>query len=101
MIDLRPNTGDNCWPMLAGIGPLLGEGVCGYFTDRDLDNGLGVRGQRQKDLRGGGVAGCTSRARYWGGCGFGGGGYLVAGGAVDVHPGYWHPPVARHAVPAN
>jgi carboxyl-terminal processing protease len=32
IIDLRQNTGGNCWPMLAGIGPLLGEGVCGYFV---------------------------------------------------------------------
>jgi carboxyl-terminal processing protease len=31
IIDLRNNKGGNCWPMLAGIGPLLGEGVCGYF----------------------------------------------------------------------
>jgi carboxyl-terminal processing protease len=31
IIDLRKNTGGNCWPMLAGIGPLLGEGICGYF----------------------------------------------------------------------
>lgn len=32
VIDLRKNTGGNCWPMLTGIGPLLGEGVCGYFV---------------------------------------------------------------------
>jgi carboxyl-terminal processing protease len=32
IIDLRKNEGGNCWPMLAGIGPLLGEGVCGYFA---------------------------------------------------------------------
>jgi carboxyl-terminal processing protease len=32
IIDLRKNSGGNCWPMLAGIGPLLGEGVCGYFV---------------------------------------------------------------------
>jgi C-terminal processing protease CtpA/Prc len=32
IIDLRMNTGGNCWPMLAGIGPLLGEGTCGYFV---------------------------------------------------------------------
>ena len=32
IIDLRDNSGGNCWPMLAGIGPLLGEGVCGYFV---------------------------------------------------------------------
>lgn len=32
IIDLRRNSGGNCWPMLAGIGPLLGNGVCGYFV---------------------------------------------------------------------
>jgi carboxyl-terminal processing protease len=32
IIDLRRNSGGNCWPMLAGIGPLLGEGVDGYFV---------------------------------------------------------------------
>lgn len=32
ILDLRENTGGNCWPMLAGIGPLLNEGICGYFT---------------------------------------------------------------------
>lgn len=26
IVDLRGNVGDNMWPMLAGIGPLLGEG---------------------------------------------------------------------------
>lgn len=31
ILDLRGNQGGNCWPMLAGIGPLLGEGNCGYF----------------------------------------------------------------------
>ncbi|HTI09689.1 MAG TPA: S41 family peptidase [Puia sp.] len=35
IIDLRKNSGGNCWPMLAGIGPLLGEGVCGYFVAAD------------------------------------------------------------------
>jgi C-terminal processing protease CtpA/Prc len=32
IIDLRRNSGGNCWPMLAGIGPLLGDGICGYFV---------------------------------------------------------------------
>jgi C-terminal processing protease CtpA/Prc len=32
IIDLRKNSGGNCWPMLTGIGPLLGDGVCGYFV---------------------------------------------------------------------
>jgi carboxyl-terminal processing protease len=31
IIDLRNNTGGNCWPMLAGLAPLLGNGVYGYF----------------------------------------------------------------------
>ena len=31
IIDLRKNTGGNCWPMLAGLGPLIGDGVYGYF----------------------------------------------------------------------
>src|SRR6185437_2330604 len=35
IIDLRKNTGGNCWPMLTGIGPLLGNGVCGYFVSGD------------------------------------------------------------------
>ena len=33
VLDLRDNQGGNCWPMLAGIGPILGEGVCGYFLE--------------------------------------------------------------------
>lgn len=35
VLDLRDNGGGNCWPMLAGIGPILGEGVCGYFQEGD------------------------------------------------------------------
>ncbi|MVM36170.1 peptidase S41 [Spirosoma sp. HMF4905] len=35
IVDLRGNTGGNMWPMLAGIGPILGEGVAGYFIDPD------------------------------------------------------------------
>lgn len=31
IVDLRNNSGGNCWPMIAGAGPLLGEGICGYF----------------------------------------------------------------------
>ncbi len=33
ILDLRENTGGNCWPMLTGLGPLLGSGICGYFID--------------------------------------------------------------------
>lgn len=35
IVDLRKNSGGNCWPMLAGIGPLLGDGVCGYFVGQE------------------------------------------------------------------
>lgn len=35
IIDLRNNTGGNCWPMLAGLGALLGNGVHGYFVSAD------------------------------------------------------------------
>jgi len=31
IIDLRGNGGGNMWPMMAGLGPLLGEGVAGAF----------------------------------------------------------------------
>lgn len=32
IVDVRNNKGGNCWPMLAGLGPILGEGVCGFFV---------------------------------------------------------------------
>ncbi|MCY1720817.1 S41 family peptidase [Prolixibacteraceae bacterium Z1-6] len=35
VIDLRENTGGNCWPMLTGLGPILGNGICGYFIDNN------------------------------------------------------------------
>jgi C-terminal processing protease CtpA/Prc len=33
IVDLRENDGGNMWPMLAGIGPILGEGDLGAFVD--------------------------------------------------------------------
>jgi carboxyl-terminal processing protease len=33
IVDLRGNTGGNMWPMIAGVGPVLGEGVAGYFVE--------------------------------------------------------------------
>lgn len=38
IVDLRDNRGGNMWPMLAGIGPILGEGTAGYFIDPDNGN---------------------------------------------------------------
>ena len=33
IIDLRNNDGGNCWPMIVGLGPILGDGLFGYFID--------------------------------------------------------------------
>jgi carboxyl-terminal processing protease len=33
IVDVRGNGGGNMWPMIAGAGPVLGEGVVGYFID--------------------------------------------------------------------
>lgn len=37
IVDLRSNTGGNMWPMLAGVGPLLGAEHVGSFVDRKSD----------------------------------------------------------------
>ncbi len=39
VVDLRSNAGGNMWPMLAGIGPVLGSGRLGSFKD---PNGRGA-----------------------------------------------------------
>src|SRR4051794_21904980 len=31
IVDVRGNGGGNMWPMVAGVGPVLGEGIAGYF----------------------------------------------------------------------
>jgi C-terminal processing protease CtpA/Prc len=33
VVDLRGNGGGNMWPMIAGLGPILGEDTLGYFVD--------------------------------------------------------------------
>lgn len=35
IVDLRKNTGGNMWPMITGVGPLLGNGTAGFFVDSD------------------------------------------------------------------
>jgi len=35
IVDLRGNGGGNMWPMVAGVGPILGPGVVGFFIDPD------------------------------------------------------------------
>ena len=49
IVDLRGNSGGNMWPMLAVIGPILWEGIAGYFIDPDnnqsswgYDNGSSI-----------------------------------------------------------
>ncbi len=36
IVDLRGNVGGNMWPMLVGIGPVLGAGKLGYFVYPDM-----------------------------------------------------------------
>jgi C-terminal processing protease CtpA/Prc len=55
IVDLRNNPGGNMWPMLAGLGPVLGEGIAGYFIDPDNEstawsyaNGAAISGQNTK-----------------------------------------------------
>lgn len=33
IVDLRGNDGGNIWPMIAGLGPILGDGSLGYFIN--------------------------------------------------------------------
>jgi hypothetical protein len=35
VVDLRTTAGGNMWPMLAGVGPILGSGTAGAFVDAD------------------------------------------------------------------
>jgi len=35
IVDLRDNRGGNVWPMLIGIGPILGDGIAGWSIDAD------------------------------------------------------------------
>jgi carboxyl-terminal processing protease len=35
IVDLRGNLGGNMWPMIAGVSPILGEGLFGYFIGPD------------------------------------------------------------------
>jgi hypothetical protein len=46
IVDLRTNGGGNMWPMLAGIGPLLGAEVVGTFTGTKPGEGWNYRNGR-------------------------------------------------------
>lgn len=38
IVDLRGNLGGSSWAMMAGVGPVLGDGLNGYFTGPDGSN---------------------------------------------------------------
>jgi carboxyl-terminal processing protease len=48
IVDLRGNRGGNMWPMIAGVGPVLGEGVIGHIIyhnrryEREYRNGAAM-----------------------------------------------------------
>lgn len=46
VVDLRQNTGGNMWPMLAGVGPLLGAELVGSFTNSPSGAGWRYRDGR-------------------------------------------------------
>lgn len=44
IIDLRGNMGGNMWPMIAGVGPILGNGIAGHFVGPEgIENTWGYR----------------------------------------------------------
>lgn len=43
IVDLRGNGGGNMYPMVAGVGPILGDGVAGYFIAPDYTRSFGYR----------------------------------------------------------
>lgn len=44
IVDLRGNFGGNMWPMIAGIGALLGDGIVGYLVENDREYERAYRG---------------------------------------------------------
>ena len=73
IVDLRGNPGGNMWPMLAGIGPVLGEGQVGTFVGPD--------GKRERWYYAGGASRLDGHVET-----------RVGGGAYQLH--HPHPPVA-------
>ncbi|MGH2588694.1 MAG: S41 family peptidase [Dehalococcoidia bacterium] len=61
VVDLRRNTGGNMWPMLAGIGPVLGEGEAGAFVDGKSERYVWAYRGGQALLAGRTMAGTTER----------------------------------------
>ena len=49
IVDLRGNGGGDMWPMLAGVGPILGEGTAGYFIAPAYTTAWGYNGTASFD----------------------------------------------------
>ncbi len=54
IVDLRDNQGGNMHPMIAGLGPLIGEGTLGYFIKKDTDFKLANRWYYEGGIAGNG-----------------------------------------------
>lgn len=52
IVDLRENGGGDMWPMLAGVGPILGEGTVGWFADPDGRKEIWTYSNGQAQLNG-------------------------------------------------
>lgn len=61
VVDLRGNGGGNMWPMLAGVGPLLGDSVVGYFGTMPDAQAWYYRGGTSGVLHAGGAVDTASQ----------------------------------------
>ena len=56
IVDLRTDGGGNMWPMMAGLGPILGEGIMGWivYNNREYEREYRAGGAMQfrRSLRG-------------------------------------------------
>lgn len=50
IVDLRQNTGGNMFPMITGLGPLVGEGELGYFVAKDKKTSWSYQNGRSRDF---------------------------------------------------
>lgn len=60
VVDLRGNTGGNMWPMVAGVGPILGEDTVGFFVDPDSLVQTWIYGDGAATLDGATIAGASA-----------------------------------------
>ena len=56
IVDLRTDGGGNMWPMMAGLGPILGEGIMGWivYNNREYERRIPRRRRHEfrRNLRG-------------------------------------------------